>query len=68
MVGPGYWCHHNIQSGLGVGVTIIYGWARVTVSPLCTVWPGYRCDNNIQSGLGVGVTIIYGQARVPVSP
>jgi len=29
MVGPGYWCHRNIQSGLGVGVTIIYGRARM---------------------------------------
>ena len=29
MVWPVSGCHHSICSGLGVGVTIIYGWARV---------------------------------------
>jgi len=48
------WVHIE-QSGLGVGVTIVYGQARVGVSPYCTVRPG------------CGVTIVYGRARIGVS-
>ena len=33
MVQPVSGCHHSISSGLGVGVTIIYGQARILVSP-----------------------------------
>ena len=57
-VRPGCRYHHSVWSGqgLGVGVTIVYGWARVPVSPSCRAWPG------------AAVTIVYNQARVLVLP
>ena len=49
------------------GVAVIYGPARVQMSPQCMVQPECDCHHNIWSGLSVGVTIVYGWARVWVS-
>jgi len=44
-----------VQSGLGVGITIAYGRARVGVSPYCTVRPGCEHHHSVWSGW-VGVS------------
>ena len=68
MVQPECGCHHGVWLGLGVGDTILYGLARVWVSPWYIVQPGCWCDQDIWSSLSMSVTIVYGLARVVVSP
>jgi len=61
------WVHIE-QSGLGVGVTIVYGRARIGVSSYCTVRPGCGHHHSVWSGWGRCVTIMDSPAWVWVSP
>ena len=54
----------HFSLGLSMGVTIVYGLARIVVSPQYMVQPGCGCHCSIWSGQGVGVTIIFGWARL----
>ena len=44
MVQTGCGCHHGIWSGLGVGVTIVYGWARVAMHSVLKSGPVWSFD------------------------